>query len=351
MGKPLFMIDWVTATIPYKHKPLPKGMVVLSDSNGEVEQSYPRRLRFNGSYDASIAIDSKGGDGQGMATELVIDGNPSKFLQGHNVFGSDDLIALVKDVFLQIARFYSLPVSDIDLHRLNTGDYKINRIDINYSFELPSRKDVRSILRALEYRSKTRHGRPNMSKSTLYWGKSSRRWALKAYSKGDEIEGGKGHQLPPELQKTQISAWADNKLRIELMLRSLELKALEKTKANLLMKDTIYRLFREYIGRLEMSEQVRLKDKVFEELPTFVRSTYINWLNGEDCAQILSKSAFYRHRRELLGFGVDISRLRPPTRDDNNIIPIVRYLEAKPASIPDWAFEQGLIHPSANNIA
>ena len=40
----------------------------------------------------SRASRSVGGDGQGMATHLSLSGNPSKFLQGHNIFGSDDLM-------------------------------------------------------------------------------------------------------------------------------------------------------------------------------------------------------------------------------------------------------------------
>lgn len=49
-----------------------------------------------------------------MASHLLIDGNPSKFLQGHNVFGFDALIPLVRDTVLQIAEALELQACSND---------------------------------------------------------------------------------------------------------------------------------------------------------------------------------------------------------------------------------------------
>ena len=51
-------------------------------------------------------------------------------------------------------------------------------------------------------------------------------------------------------------------------------------------------------------------------------------------------------RKELLEFGVDVTF--PMRTDDeadySNVIPLLRVLEAKPVEVPDWAYENKLIH-------
>ena len=64
-------------------------------------------------------------------------------------------------------------------------------------------------------------------------------------------------------------------------------------------------------------------------------------LNGRGFTSILPKNTFYRYRRQFLAHNIDISIINDKQR--NNIIPLVRYLEAQPASIPDWAYEKGLV--------
>lgn len=344
------MIDWITAILPCNHFPIPRGRVTISSPYGEVEQEYFRANRATGSHDSSMRIQSIVEGDRAMATHLFIDGNPSKFLQGHNVFGSDDLRSLVYDVFDYICKSQGIKPTEFERARIRAGDYALSRVDVNYSFEFPSREDVRSVIRSLEYRSKTRHGRPNMSKNTLYWGKNSRRWSFKAYSKGDEIEAGKGHSLPSDLYETPIKEWADNKFRLELVLRKLELKKLNLHTGKNWNINTVHTTYKSYLQRLEMSEQIRLKDHVTENLNPRLKSTYIHWLNGEDCFSILPKSTFYRHRAILLdSYGVDISKLKPSASNDTNVVPIIRFLEASPCCIPNWAFSLNLVHYSASS--
>ena len=52
---------------------------------------------------------------------------------------------------------------------------------------------------------------------------------------------------------------------------------------------------------------------------------------------------FYRYRRKLKEYDIDIGILRDVEKDTNNVIPLMRVLEAQPVGIPDWAIEQGLV--------
>lgn len=64
-----------------------------------------------------------------------------------------------------------------------------------------------------------------MKGSTLYFGKNSRRWSLKLYSKGQEIRA-TGHGQDAVLALPHAVEWADKTLRAELTLRGMELQRL-----------------------------------------------------------------------------------------------------------------------------
>ncbi|RRJ84719.1 hypothetical protein D0544_06350 [Aestuariirhabdus litorea] len=53
-------------------------------------------------------------------------------------------------------------------------------------------------------------------------------------------------------------------------------------------------------------------------------------------------------RRSWLEHGFDIA-LRQESVDRSNVVPLIRILEAQPVSVPSWAFDQQLVHPSARH--
>ncbi|WP_133472012.1 phage/plasmid replication protein, II/X family [Paraglaciecola marina] len=339
------MLDWFRGVLPLFHVPINSGEVFSLDQDGEVEWRSPKRVQVTGSYDKKISIKSYGADGQGNATHLWVSGNPSKFLQGHNVFGSDDLISLVYDMYKVICQQFKLTPTLNELSQVKSGEYDVGMVDINYSFELPSRADVLAFIRALEFKAKTRHGRPSMKGQTLYFGKSSERWAIKLYCKAEEIKTKTG-QLPTALINKGIEAWADNKLRVELRLLGKELTKLELDRGSRFNPSAMTNIFNEYMGRIQMTDQIKLTDEVTSKLPNRLLSTYTLWSEGHDLRSMMSKPTYYRQRKELIGYGINID-IRPCEKASTNVIPMFRILEAKPAQIPEWAFSKNLIHPSA----
>lgn len=341
------MIDWVTVELPCIHVPIDSGRIFKVLPGGVIDWDSPCRYSVEGSYRASIAVKSVGGNGAGQATHLLLSGNPSKFLQGHNVFGSEDLLALVLDTFVTVCNSLNIEPGQADLQAVKEGRYAIKNIDICRSFELPTRGDCRAWLRAMEFKSKTRHGRPSTKGGTLYFGLGTSRWKIKSYCKGEELESRKkGHQLPPELVNTPIKAHADNLLRLELTLLSKELREHGIERASELTQSRINELYAAYIRRIEMTEQIRLSSQEQHDLPIKLQSVYLHWNNGEDLRSLLSKTSFYRHRRDLLEYGIDIA-IRKEVADRSNVIPMIRVLEAMPVGVPGWAFDLKLVHPSA----
>ena len=223
---------------------------------------------------------------------------------------------------------------------IQQGVYSLSRVDMNESWHLNNKNDVMAWIRAFGNTVRLKHrGAGQFSGDTAYIGKNSRRWGVKCYSKGHEITA-KGHQLPKELQIPELLEYADKSLRLELVMRQLELKRRgldmawfwQETTAKMLLQTMV-------LDNLELSSAFMIDDKILDTLPLRLRLVYQSWKNGDDLKQIMSKTAFYRWRKQLLAFGIDIAVVN----EKNNIIPLIRYLEAEPVGIPDWAYEKGLV--------
>lgn len=341
------MIDWSTCVFPLIHEPISTGKLTKTDSSGELLWESNDLYHLSGSFDKRLSVKSVGGDGTGRATHLLVMGNPSKFLQGHNVFGSDDLIALNNAVYNSICSHFNFNPSPQDIDNVLKGHYEIGRTDINYSYTLPSQSDVIAWLRAAETKASTRMGRAENRKGSIYFGLTSEYYKLVIYSKSQELKTKRG-ELPLQLKDKGIEEWSENVLRAELRLLRKELKRLNIKTANDFMEYGVTRLFREYMGRIEMPEQIQLNDEALLKLPTKLRGTYTLWLDGHDLRNMHSPATFYRHKKELKKHGINID-LKPESTQKTNVIPLIKILEARPAQIPQWAFEQNLIHASAVN--
>lgn len=334
------MIDWLTAVIPLKHKRINNGGVTAFDSDGVERWTMAVAKAFQGSFESSIQVKSNDiTECREYGQLLYISGNPTKFLQGHNIIGTDDLNLLTLRLLEAIAPQAGFEVDAFTKARVLRGDYFVKRIDINYMFELPSLFDVRAWIDAAGMKSRTRHGRSTIKKGTIYYGQHSKRWSFKGYSKYDEIMGGeKGHRLPPHLLNSPLLAFTENKLRLELVLRAPELKKItddENPTARQLLAIGLQELFNDYLSRLEMTANVSLRDETMCKLPRAVQGTYALWRQGFDVRSVLSKATFYRHKKDLIEFQIDISL--PFDNQDNhasNVVPLVRVLEAKPVAIP-----------------
>ena len=180
------MIDWVTARLPCSNSgQICDGQVVKLNAEGsEVEWTTQTRLSLTGSHDSSISIRSL------TPQTIEISGNPAKWLQGHNLFGSNDLRLLMWVFFNRLIEFYDIGLNPTiqDLERIKEGRYTVSRVDINETWLLKNRADVMAWIRSAgEKMSMPYRGKGVFSGDTLYWGKGSKYFYLKCYSKGDEI--------------------------------------------------------------------------------------------------------------------------------------------------------------------
>ncbi|EPH30633.1 hypothetical protein GCM10025882_11750 [Acinetobacter gyllenbergii] len=340
------MIDWVTGKFWITHNPevLRSGQSIrtkIIDGVETIEYDIANRLSVKGSHDASITIRSHT---DGM---VEISGNPAKFLQGHNVFGTNDLKYLVAKMIDKLCMIDELELkpTDVEYENIQQGIYHLSRVDVNEHFAFPSAQVARAWLRAAGNSANMKfRGAGLFKEGTLYF--EGKRYIPKIYFKYDEINSkDKSHRLPDELlQIPELIEYAEKSLRFEIKILSTQLKDWylhlgcnwDADTATMLIND-------QFISKLQLSANMPIENEVIESLPKNLRLTYTAWVNGEDLRQVLSRPTFYRYRTRLMEYGIDISIVKDIEKEQSNIVPMIRYLEAVPMGIPDWAYEKGLV--------
>ena len=368
------MIDWVSVIIPLSHsKQINGGNVVSVDPDGNIDWQVEKRLLVEGSYGANIQVRSE--HYEGFCSHIRLDGNPVKWLQGHNVWGTTDLsgviTACLSRVLILVAPEISENVmiaSELAARRcaavepaewLRTASgvqafgnaifpyvycSRLTRIDITGMYDLGNSQRVLTWLRAAADSANMSHrGRGQFSGDTLYWGKKSRRWALKMYPKGAELKAHKPKKGITEHPHylSGVTDFADKALRVELTLRGMELKDKRLSGVQDWREGVIETVYSSYLEGLEFSQNMKVTEipPDFEKLPARLRGPVQLWHSGHDLRTMYSRATWYRYRTDIMkAITLDIS-LPPPNKlpDSSNVVPLFTILHAKPMSVPEWA--------------
>lgn len=337
--KEIFMIDWITAVLPCNHtlRNVKSGTLVFIGTNG-IEWTTHTSIQVEGSFSNKIRIRSTG------LHSIEISGNPAKFLQGHNIFGTDDLNKLMVRFFDELIKRHqhtlNLRPTPDQYQAIKNGRYKLSRVDINRTYLLQDKPSVLNWLRVAGNHANLRsRGRGTFSGETLYFGRNSKRWSLKFYHKGSEINA-RGHNLPQSLQYPKLMAWADLALRAEVSIKSTQLREWELNEAHQWTPDMPKLQLDRILCRLNIPETFALNDRLVAELRPALRTQYLLWRDGHDLKTISSKPTFYRNRKALLEYDIDISS---PCALEENRVSASAVLMRPPAEIPKWAYGKGLV--------
>ena len=236
---------------------------------------------------------------------LLMSGNPAKFLQGHNAFGSDDLTGLYLEsgnLLRQNAGLFPSPDSWDACQFLMPN---FSRIDITRSYRFKSDAEKQDFIRYIAGTARTRHGASKLFGSeTAYFGLGSRRWTFKIYDKLAEYrKNNKGQKIDDE-----IIDWLKGVARFELCLRSPELNVINQTvaKGGVISLQPIWE---DYYNRIDFNENTSMKkNEDYGKLNSAQIGTYLRWQNGDDLRKAMTKPTFYRQRQAIKKeLGVDIS--------------------------------------------
>jgi len=340
------MIDWVDFIAPFQHdigpgSPFYAGEVMSTTPEGELDWGILKRMEMVGSHSSKIQIRSAcTADGR---PAMRVSGNLVKWFQGHNIFGTDDLKGLIIAAINRIAFTEALFPLPEEQEAWAKGDIELMRVDLTQSADFGNEKRVLNALRSLDQSANMKfRGRGQYNGHSLLFGKGSRTWSFTMYSKGTEL---RKHKLPPELLETSLPAYADGLLRMEFRLLSMHLK---KLNLNILsawgdnMGPVVHQMM---LRNLQISDATMIDSDVIDSLPTRYKAVYQLWLDGHDLRTMFPRPTFYRHRRALIGYGVDIA-IKQDRHEAaaSNVVPIRVVLVGKPVEVPQWAYNTPLYY-------
>lgn len=329
------MIDWITLVVPLRHaREIAGNVTSQADHNGNLRWVSVSPRAIKGSFDDQVSIKSEHKDGQ--CSHLYINGNITKFFQGHNAFGTDDVLGLVREFLLALPNHIDFePLESPIAHVLQA---EVSRIDINYGFRLQSREQVNTWLAAVERSATLRYrGRGSMTGGTLYYGKHSSYWALKFYAKGKELEDNKRKQ---RAINSSIQSYADTLLRAELVLRRKELSrhSIGKLQDIERLQDSgPTMLFEKYLAQLEIGDIDMKTIDYQEKLTGSEQAAYLLWTQGFDLREAYPKATYYRYRKNIynkIGVNVSVPNTDKPKSYE---FPAIEFIRAKFEPVPEWA--------------
>lgn len=296
-------------------------------------------LDVKGKHGSNIKINTLGG---ANSNKIQIEGNPAKFLQGHNLFGINDASKLIFLTVKQLIENTDLGLNptQAQLEDIKNGMVKITRLDINRNFHLRSKIDAdRWIIEARDGMTMSHYGQVKVFNSSLYFGKGEKTKELKFYAKGAEIIA--NNSLPRNLQTLELVEYANKLLRFEIRFNSKWLSSENLSYALNWNDRLVESLLDESLSRIKLSGNMQLTDEKLLGLKSTLLGTYNKWLDGHCLKDCLKPSAFYRHKRELLQHGVDISIVLPQFK--KRTLNLQKVLTDNVVGIPEWAYEQNLV--------
>lgn len=328
---PPFFVDWLSIAQEHPEGGLPlvdSGCVLGVSDQGVLEWKTTKAVRHEGSFETSLNVRCDG-------HRVTFSGNVSRFGRSDNLFGFGFWQCI--DRVNAVLRHYGLPpftagqridyVKRGDIRSAWTGA-RVSRIDLTANYEAGSPDDAHAVMQFLGSQHAGRHeGRVLGQGETVAWGSGSRRQYWKAYIKHLELRrhGCADQRLIDHCAERGV-------VRFEGTLRSntltdLGCAYLGDYESGWAMTQLI-QLFEQHTEVLSRAKQT--VDDI-GHLPKHLRSTARDYLAGMDMSCSLSRATFYRHRRELLAFGIDIA-----VRNVRPFQPRVRVIELRPAEVPSW---------------
>lgn len=167
---------------------------------------------------------------------IELKASPAKLLQGHNVYGSCDVMLCIDSLITAFC--YAMPdMAEI----LEFNNAELAQIDCTFSAHLKTESDSRNVIHALRNISNGQtRGAKSAFDTTAYFGKGSRHKRLKAYLKQFELQDqinkaqAKYDKTKSQVYKNQLEAmtapevqeFAKNALRLEASIMPRMLKRL-----------------------------------------------------------------------------------------------------------------------------
>lgn len=234
-----------------------------------------------------------------------------KFVQGHNVFGTNRLVVLCREVIERVYGCLGIELSKREWGKIEESGIRLMRLDIACSFRVGSSGNVNAVLESLfehlraESVKWSAHGA--VYTEAVYNRQRSKRVSDKFYNKHRELMANKIH--PAVKARNLLMKYAESIVRYEVTFRGAELKSLGLEFADQWNTKVVREIIESRINRLKLTQQ-------FQSSDGFSRPVNLNdssdmfldlWLKGADLHVYKNCKTLQRARFTLIDkCGVDI---------------------------------------------
>ncbi|MCX4165124.1 MULTISPECIES: phage/plasmid replication protein, II/X family [Paraburkholderia] len=311
------MIDLLDIEISHPHRAFGNKRIKVSDNRPATTSRFSSAVQLvpNGARINATSL-RKG-------TAISIKCNPLKVLQGHNVFGTNNLRTLAAEIIVRVLDHLNIIYADDDVAAWVAGEFDIHAVDITHRYRLPENVTVFEIRQHMirnmafdQYRpSVLREGEGvRFNASSSYAG-----WII--YDKRKELEDKRHHAYPALgalLGEQADEVWkcllvtAKMSARVELKLgkKYLEQRGLNRGSAwTLPTANEIYD--RELAAlRLERHNPMNvLRDSISAVTNPTHRRTLEMWASGSNLKTLFSRGSLAVHRKAIIdACGIDVER-------------------------------------------
>ncbi|MCB6185410.1 hypothetical protein LIN78_17830 [Leeia sp. TBRC 13508] len=295
-------------------------------NDGEIIREKGYVQRFRGSYDTSLSIVSDG-------RTLKLSGNIGRFGRPDNLFGYSlvKCIELASD-FVQSLGFPRFS-SGYDLARVFNSKSKnasrdgytgaqIKRVDFTSNFQAQSAEESRIFSTLSGWQLHRQERLTKLYPHGVTYNEGSNRWYFKLYNKSYE-----SGLYPAQPDKPDYKVFKEREnfyfyARAELSLRYKWLKeknlhridawtneGLQIEEGAAPMTNIIdLSIYNKFTGQLKRAEHIATPANLFDCIPTNLAKYGRMYFDGHDIKQIVSEATFYRIKKQLIEYGIDISR-------------------------------------------
>ena len=295
------LIDTVAVLIELSHKSLNR----IARDNPNVNLKGTFELGVHSKFSSKIKARVMSRENR---EKLYIEASIPKFMTGQNIVGLEELYGPCVSLINAVLDQMGIEPSEIERAKINKGKFQIVRVDyaVHCSCGNPERAAaVMAALRSLIFaKAKDSSAYGN---ETIYAGQHSSRWTLRAYRKDLEIKKAT-RRLPANVygRKTLLEN-VENCVRLELVLRSPELKRLGLSSPLSWSTAEARKRMQVWIDRLSNLNGVVPNVEDLDKLTNVTQLKLRAWLTGDLSAFTRAPSTFSATRKEiLLTTGIDV---------------------------------------------
>ncbi len=295
------LIDTVAVQIDLAHKNLLK--IAQKNPNITWKGSYQFLVNspLSSKIKARVFSREKG-------TQLFIEASTPKFLTGQNIVGVEELFASCLQMIFSVLEQMGIEPTDAERRKLEQGKFQMTRVDYatHCDCAMPGRATaVMAAIRSLVY-AKAKDA-SSYGNETVYVNQHSTRWTLRIYRKDLEIQKRGRGLLPCVYGREYLQNKVQNAVRMELVLRSPELKRLGLDDPLAWSVEGARQRMKKWIDRFANASGVMPGTDYMSLLTNTQQLKLRAWLQGDLTAFTGSPTTFDSTRKLILEIaGIDI---------------------------------------------